>query len=247
MAFSPSDIPEKLGKPTIQIATFALGLDIISILYFGKSPAFMDAHTIVNNLPVSLGYITVTFFLVSLFIIVPMMMLSLTINHLAYLFVTWIPRRFREFRVLMKFYKRSNFVDAEKVRHFAKVTRNEELMSRVEKHVRETSAPSMAYPALIFLLLSLLLLVSDENHPNFFMKVCSFNEPVSMCGWYKVVTALAFLQSIFMMAVYGYVSRMATLFPREKLNVSDSELLGYEHRSETADFEEAKNKWLKGK
>lgn len=243
----PSHLARKIGRPTIQMATLALALDLFSILTIGKSPAYVDLSAISSSVPISIGYLAMIAVLVVFPAIIPLYGACVALNELVYRLVSWPFRCCRFFRVLRKFQRRRDFFDIEKVHQYAMKTRNDDLLERIANHRKAHSSPQHLVPVLSMAFLITVLLVSDEQKPNFLMKVCSLEEPVSMCDWYVAVVALAFLQITLLMALNGASFRSGFFFPKRLLNVADEEVRDYRYSNSDNDFDAARVKWLKGR
>lgn len=244
---NPSEVASRIGRPTIQITTLALAIDLFSVLSFGKSPAFLDTATVISSIPVSVGYAAIIMALVALPVVMPIGLICLAANQIAYAVFTWPFRRCSSARTAIKFWRRRDFLKLEMVRNYALHEQHEELLERVEKQEKQGSQPSAYLPSVILVLLIWLWIVSSGDNPNFLMKVCSFDEPVTVCGRYSWIMSLAIFQTFFLMVLYGFLLRQSFWFPKRRLTVPVEDVRKHRHSDPLSDFRNARKSWLRGR
>ena len=242
----PTQVAEKFGKPTLQIAVVVLAIDLFFVVSVGKSPAYIAPTALLQDYTLTLGYFAIIVLLAGFAIFITLSMIAAILNWLAYRILLAPILRIRAMRVALKLRRRQEYLDLDKVQKFAADTENRDLIELVNKRSKLGSPIQSVYPMLIFVLTILIALNSDPTSPNMFMKVCSISEPVVPCGSYRLVLAVVFFQALFLMAIYGLLLSDSQYFPRKELPVSEDRMRKHSHKTVIDNLEHASRRWLRG-
>lgn len=241
-----TQIAKKISLPTIRVVAIALAIELFSILAAGKSPAYMSTAQIFGTMSINFGYYALILSLISFPLFFPVLAVSFTLNQIAFRVVSWPFRKIRFFRMAWAMERRRKYVKAELARNYANVTQDEDLLKKLDKREKALSKPESLLTATVFVLFALIVVFSSQENPNFLMKVCSIDEPVQICAIYTTVIILAFIQSILIMALYGFLFWDLFWFPLADLPVSKAEILKHSKKASRNSISEAMEKWMRG-
>ncbi len=242
-----TSVSQKIPRPTVTLAAFALLIDCTAIQRVGISPAYLSIDEALKLLSLDFAYLSIILVLAALPAALGSVLAVLSLNYVVFVAFRRATPRVRMLSVAAKYGRRKDYVPIEKVRHYAVENRDKALLESIAKHDNSLSIETSFMPSVVLVLLTYLVVVSSVDHPNFLMKVCSLNAPVELCWRYPAVLVLAYFQALSMMAISGWTFARSALFPRKNLTTDWEVISDYCKQHPKKDFAYAVTNWMRHK